>query len=125
MRVTIDSISGQPPELIVGFKSPAGSGMAKWRRPPIAPRIGAIYDVELDVVEPVELAPVRPKAGIELAEGQVLLTGVIDSIDDDGMACLRIAPDCLTLFEKGTLDITAGGTITLRLEVVKLELTPI
>ena len=124
MRAAIESVSEQGATIIVVFKSDIGSGKGIWKSRYGAPRIGAAYTVELDVSKPFELVPARSRAGVELVDERILLTGLIEAVDEDEVAWLRIAPDCLMLIGKSEHRFTSGETVTLRLETDKFQLTP-
>ncbi|WP_052552465.1 hypothetical protein [Enhygromyxa salina] len=91
--------------------------------------VGATYDAELDVEDSIELgrnATITSDGdnGISMEAGKVVVTGVIESRDGDGMTYLRVARDCLLMIESDDDDLGVGSRVRISLSGGELQLTP-
>lgn len=113
------AVAGTRPELVVTFECGVGRGVGRWRGAP--PAAGAERDVELDLVGATFVPSTRP-AGLSLENGGTRLVAWVEHVDDDGVACLRLARDGLVLVEA---ELTAAVLVEAELRPDQLVLTPI
>ncbi len=130
MKITVTSISrSDAVSADVAFESRHGSGVAKWDSSVVAPSVGKEFDVEFDVdvklssANTIKIMPTN--VSIASAEGGVvLLRGLIDSVDEDGVACLRLGVDCLVIVDAED-GFASGDVVEMRVPDRGLLITPI
>lgn len=128
MKISVQQVkggSGEPYEVL--FSCNAGQGWSRWSSPE-APGVGSSYDVELDVDDSIELGrnavfSEEGSSGVAIDANGVILVGVVESRDEDGMTYLRLASDCLLMIESDD-DLPTGRCIRLSLSSNALELIP-
>ncbi len=127
MRVRILSIDlVDASHVYVTCVADAGSLGARWtsRRPP---RVGDVHSVEIDFLEDVAAqlsAETSTSMTIASAAPIVHFRALVESVDDDGVACLRISPDGIVL-ARAQATLVAGTTIELSLPRESIALTPV
>lgn len=97
----------------VVFDTAVGRGIGRWRTPKFAPVVGRDYDVEFQLELPLGPAygAIRPsvlRASLEYYEDAVVLTGQVECVEEDGVAYLRLAPDCLILVDAEVEAVAPG-----------------
>lgn len=114
-------IEGEP---FVQFGCAAGTGAGRWRG--ALPRAGEEFDVELDVALAGASAAAVPGAepSIALRDGEVELIVAVESVDEDGVAAARVAPDCVVLLDAGAFSLPPGTSARLVLPVDAVSLWP-
>lgn len=127
MKIKIVESAELNGNIIVTFNSKVGTGRAVWRNNG-APRLIYEYDAEFDIDGPlehfrVEFMPEEPEYSISIDGNSVILTGMIDSLDNDGMAYLRLSDDCLIMLESDTTILSTGERVRLKLDSQELEVT--
>lgn len=84
------------------FDSPLGQSVAIWGDEACAPAVGASYDVELDVDEPVRVGKnaavaLEGQASLRHENGNSVVTGIVEQVFDDGTVALRVGISLATL----------------------------
>jgi len=126
MKVRIASVATDEPGATVRYECPLGASLARWGGA-VEPKVGDEFFVEYTFREPVQLgvnATVLTGeccASVGVADDLVQIVGLIEGLDADGVAFLRLAPDCLALIETES-EVQAGTWVRLRLPVSKVEL---
>jgi hypothetical protein len=127
MVIKITSIEAKGEEIFVNFRTDYGSGKGIWKGSQL-PVLSKTYGVEFDV--PCDMALVWHE-GIEdgpdcamietTDEYQVVLTGLLESIDDDdGYTVIRLGPKIVTCFTDGIPPSIIGNYVTAKFERVGL-----
>ena len=119
------SIDDEP----VSFRTEFGNGRARWRTPSIPPELGRSHAVEIDIDDIVEpgintekIAPASPSLAID---GDCLIfRGLLEHMDDDRVAFLRMADNCLIMIETAG-DLSAGDTVRIKVPINSVSVTPI
>ncbi len=121
MLIRVDSITDLGEERCVGFQCPAGGATALWRSDRFDPEVGESYHVEFDVdllLRFGENARPSPREGyrIETDSQGIVLCGLVDGIDDDGVFYFRFGQDCLILVEsdEGSLEVNSWVELRVR-----------
>lgn len=85
---------------IVTFTCPAGMGAALWNSTTYRAIVGHEYSIELDfdTVSSVDSA-VNSSFSLTVKDNYVIVTGMVDGIDDDGLFYFRLDPSCLIMVE--------------------------
>lgn len=88
------------------------------------------YDVEFDIDIPLEAPRVSraddpAKPGFSRLEGETLIIGFLESVDEDAMGCLRIASDCIIMVETRLDPSLIARLISIKLNPDQLRATPI
>jgi hypothetical protein len=128
MRVQIVSVGeGKEGQVMVTFAAPCGVAVAQWRGRDRA-RPGDSYDIEFDVFVIVDRASnaqtAEDQAPAMMFRGEaVLLCGSIEAVYDDGVAYLRLAPDCIMMVNTAG-DISAGDFVQISVPASALAITP-
>lgn len=122
MRIQINEIIHENSNIIVAFSSRFGGAKAYWDGDePIA---DSEYQVEVDINNTLVwnkdvLRHENYKCSIQLKNDFILISGFIDSIDEDGYTVLRIGDSIIPFlttgepFQVGTNITLSTGTITL------------
>lgn len=100
MRVVLSKVlGGDPPTVLVTAPGVSGGGLWRGETPPVA---ATEVDIELEVpgqIDWMEILVARELPGHLLpAESELLLQGVVEDVDQDGVLTLRIA-DAVLLVE--------------------------
>jgi hypothetical protein len=130
MRIQVVSISQEADgHLSVTFDSAAGRARAKWVSKSHKPEVGKAYDVEMDADTTADRQTNtsdgrQDRRGIRIENDRVMLDANIEAIDDDGLAYLRLADDCLLMIETSG-DFSAGEVlcVTLPFHAVSVTVT--
>ncbi|HEX5244001.1 MAG TPA: hypothetical protein VFW23_12120, partial [Tepidisphaeraceae bacterium] len=116
-------------KVIVHFRSQAGDAVALWRSPKVSPVVDHQYEVELDTSVVLRDQAVTStitssaRTRLERVGSKTHLIATVESLDEDGMAYLRLAPDCILMVESEGQSIHPGITVALDLEATDLEVT--
>ncbi|MFP4979175.1 hypothetical protein ACE6ED_27490 [Paenibacillus sp. CN-4] len=110
MQITMKSTGPKAGEVV--FKSPAGEGRGIWCGGPLPE--GPV-EVEFEFPELLtrwlDVAPAEePGERIRTENGKVGFTGILESIDEDGTACLRLDGSIL-MFECMGEPLPVGGWV--------------
>ena len=127
MKITINDVFEYEEKIIVSFYSTVGAGFAKWASSE-KPSKNNSYDVELDIEKTVSEAwdkknSYKPKSALMVDGTKVIVQGILESIDEDGMAYLRISPDGLIMIEAGEGTFSEDENVILLLEYTDLKVT--
>jgi len=130
MKIKILAIMNHEPNL-VDFHCNAGDAVGLWRSSKLRPVVGQQYEVELDTSvmlrdDAIILTPDQSLiTHLERLNPTTRLTATVERVDDDGMAYLRVATDCILMAEsQGTL-VRPGVMVSLTLEPTELQISPI
>ena len=123
MKITLDNIYEVHGKIVVKFTSSIGFGSGMWvgaQRPEKMKN----YDVELDVnrnLDEIATTTLRRDFHMQTEEGNaVTFSGVVETVDDDGMTYLRLAPDCLLMVESKNSSFAEGDWIQVKLSAYDL-----
>ena len=128
MEITITTAEPLSDGLVqVSFAARSGSGQGIWRGP--ASRPGDIYQVELtllDDLEPGRNVDVSVEQGFSLSTtaDTIAMNVLVESMDPDGVASLRLGSDCLFLAEVVGGRLQPGQWVCARVKSAKVELWP-
>lgn len=125
MRVQINEIIHENSYIIVFFSSDFGSAKAYWDGE--EPTENSKYQVEVDINNTLVwngdiLENEDQECSIQLKNGFILISGRIDSIDEDGYTVLRIGDNIIPFIATGN-PFQVGTYI--KLSTVKITLSPI
>ena len=85
MKVNIESVTQVAAEIFVSFSTELGFATAKWTEP--LPKIGELYDVELEIYLGIIAKPASINiCSIRLVDSFIRLSGSVISIDAEGVA---------------------------------------
>jgi hypothetical protein len=124
MKVTIESVTHLHAETLVGFSTDFGSAIASWKGAP--PKIGASYDVELDIEEIFvwdqnAIHASGDVCSIGLVDGSISLTGNIISVGTDGVAAIDVGGSVILL---EIIRFSGAVPVFVDLKVEKISLFP-
>jgi|SRR5579862_1628099 len=129
MRLTVTEVHQRSQGNVwATFSSPQGDGMVQWKADRYPAGKGRSYHVEFDILIPIETSMISrtippPNAGfIHFGEG-TQVTGLIESMDEDGVGYLRISTDCLIMVETRLDAAAVGMTVSIRLNPDQLHAT--
>ncbi|MBW4722174.1 hypothetical protein [Saccharothrix obliqua] len=105
----------------VHFRCGQGDGAGVWHSPE-PPRVGAAYDVELDVDGDIRLHP-GGGSGFRLDGGHVVIGGVL-WFTDDGAPHLEVAGSPVALELAGDAPVEPGEPATLTVPLSAVHLYP-
>jgi hypothetical protein len=119
-------LENNPPKVEISCSAGAARALWKGRR---APQLGFTYDVELDLDVILKAGQTYHRVdngvpGLSEEGDDVLLTGVIESIDEDGMVFFRLNESCLIMVESDAADTDKGHWIQIRAPEGTLAVTP-
>lgn len=123
MKVQINEIIHENPNIIVAFSSSFGGAKAYWDGDePIA---NSEYQVEVDINNTLVwnkdvLQHENYECSIQLKNDFILISGCIDSIDEDGYTVLRIGDSIIPFLATGD-PFQVGTNITLSTETITLS----
>ena len=112
MRVALGEVAeGDPPTVVVTASGVSGTGLWRGEAPPTAV---TEVDVELEVPGQIDwtdifVAPDLP-GGIAPADGELLLQGVVEGVDQDGILTLRIVHSIVLIETVGEPPVGLVGT---------------
>lgn len=105
--------------LIVSFRCSAGVGAAKWCVPTNNHLIETFAELDitptLQLGRNVELNPLEEMYSIDFSTAKTIIVGTVESIDEDGMAYLRLTEDCLIMAESVLGELTEGMRVKITL----------
>jgi hypothetical protein len=105
MKIKVNSARVEASKCLVGFSTDYGDADAVWQGD--APEINRRYDVELDIDgalvwgESVLISKSKANVIKKKIDGLIVITGVLDSLDDDGYAVLRIGDSIIPFMAEG------------------------
>lgn len=125
MRVIINEITHMNLNVIVEFSSDHGSAIACWNGK--VPNINKEYQVEVDIDNTLtwnkDILENKDYSSVFRRNGtSIMISGDIDSIDDDGYTVLRIGDSIIPFLTTGT-PFPVGTNVTL--STAKITLSPI
>jgi hypothetical protein len=130
VRILVDDIRRGPDSRIeIAFSCAIGGGVATWRSAHGPPHAGRSYDVEIDIADSMELGRntsilAAPRPAISGTEERARLSGTIDSVDEDGLVYLRLAPDCVVMIDASPGEFEPGHAVELDVPIASVELVP-
>ncbi|ELY5144792.1 TPA: hypothetical protein RQK43_003680 [Vibrio vulnificus] len=129
MKIKILDVTAVNGERFVRFQTEVGQGggVAKWMNEE-NPIVNYSYDVELDTDKTISEVLKNtyhqvPEHALTVNGNKVLMFGVLESIEDDGMAYLRLYPDSLVMIDVGDANFSAGENVVLEVDRSELEIT--
>jgi hypothetical protein len=128
VKIEVIGVGDRDGTTLVAFTCAAGHGEGRWASARPAPAVGACLTVEIDIDhEPDEerrSTHVDGAPSLERTEGGVILTAVVERVDEDGVAVLRLSPDAMVLVETH-FGWSEDDTVRLQLRSDALGLTPV
>ncbi|WP_444897337.1 hypothetical protein [Microbulbifer sp. SSSA005] len=127
MKIKIISFETVDGNTVVNFGSDVGDGIATW--------VGANkpvknyeYDVEIDIEKSIGQVKSsnnesEGRYSISLEDNSTLISGEIESVEEDGMAYLRLSQDCLIMIESGDSEVKGGDWISLKIQCEDIEVS--
>ncbi|WP_379158493.1 hypothetical protein [Paenibacillus sp. sgz5001063] len=106
----------------VYFEADAGEGRGIWCGTPVKPGDMAVVEFELPelLMRWVDIVPAEGgEQGIRLEGDVVVLTGVLDNIEEDGTGCLKLDGD-LVMFESLGEPMALGSLVEVRTREIRL-----
>jgi hypothetical protein len=129
MRIHVVSTKqGADGHLYVTFEASPGRAVARWSSKRYKPEIGRSYDVELDADTAAD-RQTNTNTGrtdvrsLRFENDEVVVEGSVESIDDDGLAYVRLSDDCLLMIETAGA-FSAGEALRIILPAQALSVTP-
>jgi len=127
MKIEVTNVQELEKNIVVNFCCKVGDGIAVWVSS-VKPIIGAQYDVEIDVNKMIDQVQVSGEGKgqnpfIAVEGFSVIFNGIVESLDNDGMAYFRLSQDCLIMIEAGEANIKAGELIKMMFNYSDVELT--
>jgi hypothetical protein len=112
---------------IVRFSSCVGTGIAIWANEKAPPEVNRCYYSELDFEQPIQLgtnAEIMDRGVFSIADfqGNNLISGVMEGIDNEGMGYFRLSSDCLVITEIEGGNIGVGTPLTLKFRPCDISL---
>jgi hypothetical protein len=113
----------------VTFECHVGRAKAHWNNWGGGPLVGRDYCIEMDVHEPID-RKINAKDGrpgtraLSVVDDTVIVEADIEQIDDDGLACFRLAPDCIFAADL-VGDFKVGEALRITFPYGSLSVTPI
>jgi len=130
VRIELVAVREDGLDTLVTFTCAAGRGVARWTSARPVPAVGTSLSVELeldrepDVEEERQSRVAAAPPSLEDTDGGVLLTALVEWVEEDGVALLRLSPDAILLVETD-FGWAANDTVRLDLAFGALGLTPI
>jgi hypothetical protein len=126
MKIRVLSVESQS---FVVFCCQAGEATGVWRSTKCVPLAGQGYEVEIDTSavlgdDAIARGAVRGNR-LERVGSKTRLNATVEQVDEDGIAYLRLAPDCLILAETEASGIKPGVMTSLSLEPAELQISVI
>jgi hypothetical protein len=122
MQVHITDVFEAHQQTVVRFTSAIGVGIACWtsKRDPI---LNTPLQIEFDIAAPLQKGQNAGSADKavyaidQLGHHAVVLCGMVDAIDDDGMVYFRLAEDCLVMIEARPGHVIVGEWLRLQYDL--------
>ena len=122
MKITLLSVESNS---VVSFRCVAGDARALWRSTKLAPVAGQQYEVEIDIITVLSsgaIATAAPNGNcLERIGSKTRATTTVEGVDEDGMAYLRLAPDCLLMAEFAGVVVEPDMIASFTLEPAELH----
>jgi len=115
---------------MASFKCPAGTGTARWNSTNYQALVGCEYSVELDIDEMALCGSTLVSAAnktfsLSEEDGEIMMTGMVDGIDDDGLFYFRLDPSCIIMVSAiQDRPVSQHEWLTIRVESERLTMTP-
>ena len=126
MNIKIINAESHVDGWLITFLCRAGKGAGLWVSS-LVPEVGFEYTVEVDIDKSIDelryCNEAQNKQSIEFCSSVVLIRGMIESIEEDGMCYLRLSDDCLIMIDSGDIVFEEGGWIELKLAPIDIEIT--
>ena len=124
MKITIDLVTLVAKEALVGFSTSVGFATAVWRAAP--PKVGAQYDVELEVDDEFvwgenAYPSLNNAHSIEVADGIVTMTGKLISNDMEGGAVVDVGGSTILI---DLIGCTENDSVLVDLKVKNINIFP-
>jgi hypothetical protein len=86
------------------------------------------YDVEIDIEQPVDQLwntgnENEGQYSIALEDNSILMNGMIESVEEGGMAYFRLSQDCLIMIESGDSNVKSGDWVNLNIRHEDIEIS--
>jgi hypothetical protein len=127
VKITIIDFETTDENIVVRFNSKIGDGIATWisNTKPIK---NQQYDVEIDIEKSVDQVwntsnKNTEQYSISLEGDSILMNGMIESVEEDGMAYFRLSQDCLIMIEPGDSNVKGGDWVNLNLQHEDIEIS--
>lgn len=130
MRILIESIMNPARDTtLVTFKCQSGSGKGRWAPYARLPLLGMIYNVELNLNNPIALGETTIKSSstpphITVALDKTIIHVSIEGKDEDGVLYGRLAQDCIIMLEQGDDEIDTGDFISITVPSAEILISP-
>lgn len=125
MKARITDIVTGDQTTYVGFTCPCGEGFGVWRGGEAPEK--TTYDVELDFERRIDAGAIvceERGPGLTRVGAQTAVRATLESVDDDGLACLRLHPSCLVMVESDFTVTPQRASVVVTLTRDELALTP-
>lgn len=128
MKIRITGFKAIDSNAVVSFNSSVGDGVATW--------VGANgpvknyeYDVEIDIeksIGQVRGGGDKSESGYSMSinGNSTYISGEIESVDEDGMAYLRLSRDCLIMIDSGDSKVKGGDWVNLTIQCEDIKVSP-
>jgi hypothetical protein len=122
MRIRVNDVrSREDGPRAVLFSSAVGAASGTWANEHFEPIIGREYDVEFTINEPWVFGDTLffskdRQASVRQDNAQVVLTGEVESVDENGVISFRLAPDSLTMLDPANVAMPTGSWIRLQFD---------
>ena len=125
MRIEIKEILDSEKK-IVNFESQIGVGIGLWKSS-IAPVKNAIYSIEFNINDFLILGEnafeeLRGNYSISISNNNMILEGIIEDIDEDGMAYYRLGTDCIIMLESDKENLYNGMWLKIIIDILDVEI---
>lgn len=125
MKALVTDIVKKDRLVYVAFSCPSGEGLGVWRGGVAPERKG--YDVEFDFERRIltdmvvhdDLKPSLARVGED-----TVVCAKVDSVDDDGMAYLRLHASCLVMSESDLTPAEKNSSVVFTLSRDQIAVTP-
>jgi hypothetical protein len=127
VKITITDFETIDGKVVVNFSSNVGDGIATWISE-TKPVKNYQYDVEIDIEQPVDQLwntgnENEGQYSIALEDNSTLMNGMIESVEEDGMAYFRLSQDCLIMIESGDSNVKSGDWVNLNIRHEDIEIS--
>jgi hypothetical protein len=130
MRVHITDIFAAHQQPAVRFSSAIGVSIACWKsdRDPV---LNATPQIEFDIDAPLQKGQNAVSADKAVyavdhhGNHAVVLCGMVDAVDDDGMVYFRLAEDCIVMIEARPGQVVVGEWLRLHYDLEHVGIIPV